>query len=128
LEGTAFPRVGPQPLNISTRGIISDDKPLIAGFIITGSDPKKVVLRTLGPSLSGSGVSGTLADPVLTLHDSTGTVIASNDNWESDPGAAEISSDSLAPSAAVESATLQILTPGAYTVVASGKANGSGIR
>jgi arylsulfate sulfotransferase len=128
LESTSFPRVGPQPLNISTRGMISSgDNALIVGFIVTGNEDKKVVLRVLGPSLSGSGLSSPLEDPVLTLYDASGRVIASNDDWQSDPGAAEISADGLAPNDAVESATVQTLTPGAYTVVATGKAGASGI-
>ena len=53
----------------------------IGGFIITGTDPKLVVIRGIGPSLADFGVTGALADPVLELHDSTGATIATNDNW-----------------------------------------------
>ena len=64
LESTSFPTVGPQPLNLSTRGMVgTGDDALIGGFIISGTNPKKVLLRAVGPSLSGSGVSGNLADP-----------------------------------------------------------------
>ena len=66
LENTKFPAVGPRVLNLSTRGSVSSgDDVLINGFIIKGTDPKTVILRALGPSLSGSGVSGALTDPVL---------------------------------------------------------------
>src|SRR5205823_2712042 len=86
LEDTTFPTVGPQALNLSTRGLVSvGDNVLIGGFIITGTDSKTIVLRALGPSLSGLGLSGVLADPVLSVLDSSGTVIATNDNWQSDP-------------------------------------------
>ena len=62
LENTKFPTVGPQPLNLSTRGNVSGgDGVLIGGFVITGTDPKTVVLRALGPSLSSFSVSGVLA-------------------------------------------------------------------
>jgi arylsulfate sulfotransferase len=128
LENTRFPIVDARALNISTRGDIGPgDDALIGGFIVTGTESKKVVLRVLGPSLSNSGVTGTLPDPVLTLHDSTGSVIATNDDWQSDPGAAELTANKLAPSDLLEAATVQTLAPGAYTVVATGKDLDSGI-
>ena len=128
LENTKFPTVGPQALNLSTRGNVSGgDGALIGGFIVTGTDSKKVVLRVLGPSLSNSGLSGTLANPVLTLFDSSGVVIATNDDWQTDPGAAEITANGLAPGNPVESATVQTLAPGSYTVVATGKDSTSGL-
>ena len=66
LENTKFPTVGPQALNLSTRGLVSSgDNVLIGGFIVTGTEPKSMVLRALGPSLSGFGLSGVLSDPVL---------------------------------------------------------------
>src|SRR5205823_13682741 len=53
LENTKFPTVGPQPLNLRTRSLVSGgDNVLIGGFIITGTEPKTMVLRALGPSLS----------------------------------------------------------------------------
>jgi arylsulfate sulfotransferase len=128
LENTKFPAVGPEALNLSTRGNVSGgDGALIGGFIVKGTDSKKVALRVLGPSLSSSGLSGTLADPVLTLFDSTGALIATNDDWQTDPGAAEITADGLAPGNPVESATVQTLAPGSYTVVAAGKNSTSGL-
>ena len=110
-------------LNISTRGVVGPgDDALIGGFIVTGSVPKTIALRALGPSLGATaGLSATLADPSLTLYDSTGTEIASNDDWESDPGAARISAEGLAPVISLEAATVQTLDPGAYTFVVRGK-------
>src|SRR4029453_3613820 len=90
--------------------------------IVTGPGPKSVVLRALGPSLSGFGLSGVLADPSLKVYDSSRTVIASNDNWQDDIGAAYIAQNGLAPANPSESATLlQNLAPGAYTVIVTGK-------
>jgi len=122
LENTNFPSVVRQTLNLSTRGLVSaGDNVLIGGFIVTGPGPKSVVLRALGPSLSGFGLSGVLADPVLKVYNSSGTLIASNDNWQDDIGAAYIMQNGLAPSNPSESATLQTLAPGAYTVIVTGK-------
>jgi arylsulfate sulfotransferase len=121
LESTKFPAVGPQALNLSTRGLVSvDDDVLIGGFIITGTDPKTLVLRALGPSLSAFGVSNVLSDPVLRVYNSSGALIATNDNWQSDPNHFVVESNGLAPSNLLESATAQTLEPGAYTVVVTG--------
>jgi arylsulfate sulfotransferase len=128
LENSNFPIVTARSLNISTRGNIGPgDDALIGGFIVTGTEPKKVALRVLGPSLNISYLTKTLPDPVLTLHDSTGAIIATNDDWESDPGAAELTADQLAPANPLEAATIQTLAPGAYTVVSTGKGEDTGI-
>jgi len=128
LERTHFPTVGPQILNISTRGLISTgEQVLIGGFIVTGEVDKTVVIRVLGPSLSDSGISDPAADPTLTLFDSSGREIANNDDWKTDPREAELSADGLAPVQSSEAATVQTLPPGAYTVVAKTKGGSSGI-
>ena len=128
LESTSFPTVPPRALNVSTRGLIGNDQAsLIGGFIVSGTADKTVVLRALGPSLSDAGLSGVAADPVLTVFDSTGTAIASNDDWQSDPGAAQIIADGLAPTDPAEAATIQTLAPGAYTFVVTGKDETPGI-
>ena len=122
LENTKFPTVGPQALNLSTRGLISvGDNVLIGGFIITGTSPKSMVLRALGPSLSGFGLSDVLTDPVLKVYDSSGTLIAINDNWQSDPIHFAVEANGLAPANLSESAIARSLAPGAYTVIVSGK-------
>ena len=128
LENTKFPIVAAKSLNISTRGKVSaGDDVLIGGFIVSGAESKKVALRVLGPSLNISYLSPSLPDPVLTLYDSTGSVIATNDDWQSDPGAAELTAGGLAPEDPLEAATVQTLAPGAYTVVSAGKGSASGI-
>ena len=122
LESTKFPTVGPQALNLSTRGDVSiGDNVLIGGFIITGTNPKSIVLRALGPSLSGFGLSDVLSDPVLSVYNSSGTLIATNDNWQSDPNHFVVEANGLAPANLLESATVQTLAPGAYTVIVTGK-------
>src|SRR5882762_413076 len=122
LENTKFPTVGPQPLNLSTRGLVgTGDNVVIGGFIITGTDPKTIVLRALGPSLSGFGLSGVLRDPVLRVYNSSHTLIATNDDWQSDPNHLVVEANGLAPANLLESATAQTLAPGAYTVTVTGK-------
>ncbi|MBA3543028.1 MAG: DVUA0089 family protein [Chthoniobacterales bacterium] len=122
LENTSFPTVGPRPRNLSTRGLVGiDEASLIGGFIVSGSDPETVVLRAIGPSLAGSGLTNTLADPIFSLYDAAGALIATNDDWESDAGAAQIAANGLAPTDPSESVTLQTLAPGAYTFVVTGK-------
>jgi arylsulfate sulfotransferase len=121
LESTKFPTVGPQALNLSTRGLVgTGDNVLIGGFIITGTDPKTVVLRALGPSLGGFGVSDVLGNPVLSVYDSSHTLIATNDNWQSDPNHFIVESNGLAPTNVSESAMARSLAPGAYTVIVTG--------
>jgi arylsulfate sulfotransferase len=129
LERTSFPTVEPRALNLSTRGVVGpEDDALIGGFIVTGSEPLTVVFRALAPSLGVQvGGSATLADPVLTLFDSTGVEIGGNDDWESDPGAAQIAAAGLAPTVSAEAATTRTLAPGAYTFVVRGKDLSRGI-
>ena len=129
LENTKLPAVGPRLLNLSTRSLVqSGDDVLINGFIVGGTNPKTVILRALGPSLSDFGVSGALSDPVLNLYNSSGTLVATNDDWQTDIGATFIEQNGLAPGNPAESAHLQTdLTPGAYTVVVTGKNGAQGI-
>ena len=93
---------------------------MIGGFIITGTEPKTIVLRALGPSLRSFGLSGVLSDPVLSVYNSSRTLIATNDNWQSDPNHFVVESNGLTPANPLESATAQTLAPGAYTVIVTG--------
>jgi arylsulfate sulfotransferase len=128
LESTAFPAVGPQSLNLSTRGLVGPDQgALIGGFIVTGTDPKTVVLRALGPSLEDAGLSGALTDPVITLFDAAGNVLATNDNWQAGSNADQIAADGLAPADPTEAALRMTLEPGAFTAVVTGKNTTPGI-
>ena len=111
--------------NISTRAVVGTNaNVLIGGFIVTGTQPKKVIVRGIGPSLP---MSGTLFDPVLELHDATGAAIASNDNWNQNANNAEIANSGVAPVNPNESAILMTLAPGPYTAVLSGVNQTTGI-
>jgi hypothetical protein len=98
---------------------------LIGGFIISGSGPKQLVLRALGPTLTQHGVGGALQDPVLELHDSRGGVIALNDDWQQASNAQSIPANFRPPNA-LESAILTSLNPGSYTAIVRGINNTTG--
>jgi hypothetical protein len=100
----------------------------IGGFIITGSAPKHLLLRAIGPSLTGSGVPNALADPTLELHGPSGFVTITNDNWREDPvQEAAILATGIAPTNNLESAIDATLNPGAYTAIVRGKNNSTGV-
>ena len=123
---TPIPAAPEGLLNVSTRGYVqTGENVLIGGVIIAGDTPKRVVLRAIGPSLAAAGVSGALPDPMLSLHDSIGATIASNDNWRTDPG--EVATTGVAPSDDLEAAIVTTLAPGAYTAVVSGAGGGTGV-
>jgi hypothetical protein len=130
-SATPAPTPTPSPalntlLNISTRlRVLPNDNALIGGFIITGNQSKKVIIRGLGPSLAGSGVQGALADPTLELHQGQST-IALNDNWK-DLQRADIEASTIPPSNDLESAIVATLPPGAYTAALSGKNDTAGL-
>lgn len=109
--------------NVSTRlPVGAGDNVLIAGFTIAGSQPKKVIVRGLGPLLP---VNANLADPTLELHDSSGALIASNDNWR-DTQEGELTA-TIPPTNDYDSAIVKNLSPGAYTAVLAGKGATTGV-
>ncbi len=111
-------------LNLSTRveippPFLGDDvTAVIGGFIVGGSVGRKILVRALGPSLANFGLTG-LPDPTLELHDVTGAIIATNDNWADDQEA-DIEATNLAPNNPLESAILIVLPPGSYTAIVRG--------
>jgi hypothetical protein len=114
-------------LNISTRmHVLTADNAMIAGMIITGSVPKKVIIRGIGPSLGAVGISGALGDPTLQLQDHTGAIIASNDDWKESQQQAIIDTG-IPPSDDRESAIVVTLAPGAYTAIERGHMDTSGV-
>ena len=115
--------------NISTRGLVEvGDNVMISGFILEQTDGMtRVVARAIGPSLANSGVRNALADPVLELHDSHGTLIASNDNWRTGGQEEDLRAVTLAPRDQSESAIFVAVQPGAYTAILRGKEGSSGV-
>lgn len=133
-EDIYYVRVAPPPLqllNISTRmRVAAGDKVLIAGFIVTGTDPKKVIIRGIGPSLNG--IADRLSDPIIELHQGN-TTLAINDDWKTRQDGssqqAEVEATTIPPTNELESAIVVTLAPGNYTAVLSGKnaATGTGV-
>ncbi len=115
-------------INISTRGAVgTGDNVMIAGAIVDGPDHGRLLVRGLGPSLATQGVSTpVLENPTLTLYNSQGTKIGSNDDWQ-DSQAADIEATGLAPTDPLESAIDISVAPGAYTAVLSGVDAGTGV-
>jgi len=126
-----YVRVAPpssKTVNLSTRArVLTGEQVLIAGFIVTGTDPKRVIIRGIGPSL---GITGKLSDPTLELRQG-GTPLAANDNWKTKPDGSsqqgEIEATTIPPTNDSESAIVITLNPGTYTATLSGKNGGTGI-
>ncbi|MEY2578967.1 MAG: hypothetical protein QOI49_1791 [Verrucomicrobiota bacterium] len=111
--------------NLSSRiRVETGDNALFGGFIVTGPDPKRIIIRGLGPSLS---FPDTLADPVLELYDSSGTLLEANNNWGDSPNKQAIIDSSIPPKHPLESAIVRVMTPAAYTAIVRGANNGTGI-
>lgn len=132
VEGFQDVVIPAQLLNISTRlRVLTGDQALIGGFIITGNEPKTVLLRAIGPSLSG--IAGTLTNPKLELFQGN-TSLGSNDDWKVVEGTnsaesqeAAIRATGIPPSNDSESALVRTLAPGSYTAIVRGADNASGV-
>jgi hypothetical protein len=98
----------------------------IGGFIITGTAPKRVLIRAIGPSLTGFGVPNVLADPVLELHGPGAFATMTNHDWKHTQ-AVEIQATGIPPTNDLESAVTATLAPGAYTAIVTGEGNTSGV-
>ena len=114
-------------IELSTRlRVQTGDQVGIGGFIITGTTPKNVIVRALGPTLVRSGIADVLADPTLELHGPSGFATISNDNWR-DTQQTEILDTGVAPTENVEAAIVATLNPGAYTAIVRGNNAASGV-
>ena len=121
--------------NISTRGFVqTNNNVMIGGFIVQGAQPKTVIVRAIGPELTPFGVPDVLADPALDLHNGAGTLIASNNNWQTTIIGGIITADQVgaiqnsghAPTQPSESAIIAMLQPGNYTAIVRGVNNTTG--
>ena len=122
--------------NISTRSLVqTGEHVMIGGFIAEGTGPKQVIIRAIGPELTQYGIADALANPRLELHDGSGALIATNDDWQTtilggiitSNQVSDIQNSGHAPTAASESAIIATLPPGNYTAIVSGVNNTTGV-
>jgi hypothetical protein len=127
---------GSRLVNVSTRAdVLTGGGIAIAGFVISGppGESKQVLIRGVGPALSQFSVSGALSQPTITLFDSTNTAIASNTGWGTNTDTADIVVASALvgafalPTGSADSAMLESLTPGQYSVELAGAGSSTGI-
>ena len=115
--------------NASSRSsLTAADGVLISGFVITGTTNGSLLVRGVGPALTQFGVTGALADPIVSLYDGTGRMVANNDNWSATSLVSSASSvGAFALVAGSKDAALTVtLTPGAYTAQVSGATGSTG--
>jgi hypothetical protein len=121
------PTAPAQLQNISSRLLIQTGNNVgIAGFVIGGSEAKKLLIRGLGPTLTQFNVTGVMPNPTLKLYDGSGSLITTNDDWKSTQEAAITATD-LAPPNDLEAAILAALQPGAYTVIQADASGAAGV-
>lgn len=122
--------------NISTRSFVqTTDNVMIGGFIVQGSQPKRVIIRAIGPELTQFGVPDALANPTLELHDGAGALIGFNDDWQTTVIGGVITHDQVqdiinsgrAPADMRESAMVADLPAGNYTAIVRGASSTTGV-
>lgn len=119
-------RVDSKLVNISTRGLVqTGDNAMIAGIIVQGALPQRVIVRALGPSVP---LAGTLANPTLELRDQYGQLLMENDDWKSGGQESDLLVTGLFPSNDLESAIVLVLVPyGSYTAIVRGLNDTTGV-
>src|SRR5688500_9585372 len=123
-------------VNLAVRSTLAANEYLIAGFVISDPSTATVLVRASGPALSSFNVAGAMANPRLRIVDSTGQIVAENDDWSpqrppssvespawSVPQAWEMVGAFPLPTASRDAAVVVTLTPGAYTLVISGSSS-----
>jgi hypothetical protein len=123
-----------QLTNISTRAMVGFGVTVeIAGLVVQGAQPARVLIRAVGPTLAQFSVTGFLAQPTLTVVDAGGNTVATNTGWSTNANAAAIASEAASVGAfalaagSADSALLLTLPPGPYTAIVSGVGGTSGI-
>jgi alkaline phosphatase len=121
-------------INMSTRGYVgTGNQALICGFVVSGSKPKTLLVRAVGPTLAKYGVQGVLANPALRIFNSAGSVISGNDDWEYNANfaALKIATKSVGAfdldAGSKDAAMLVTLPPGTYSAIATGMNDSTGI-
>ncbi len=118
---------GDRLANLSTRAQVgTGENVMISGFVVGDGLPKKILLRAIGPALTGFAVTGALANPVLSLYDARGTLVNTNDDWSPTDAATMSTVGAFALTPGSRDATIvATLMPGAYTAQVAGVAGAS---
>lgn len=113
--------------NLSVRGFVgtTNDQLLIQGITVNGPDPIRALITAKGSSLAAFGVAGGLANPRLTVYDSAGRAIASNDDVGATAGT-DLANVPGVPTNSLESALLLVLPPGNYSAIVSSATGATG--
>lgn len=121
------------PINLSARARVRPgEDSLIGGFVVTGTNPRRMLIRAVGPSLTGYGVADALADPVLQIVQRT-TVLYQNDDWGQGPDAAAVRTTAATVGAfpllegGKDAALVVDLPPGVYSIVVRSKGDATGV-
>jgi hypothetical protein len=117
-------------VNVSVRtSVRADGAAPTIGFVVSGTEPKKLLIRAVGPSLAAFGVSGVLANPQLDIYAGDQRV-QQNDDWagssELNDVFGQVGAFPLNDAASKDAAIIFTAAPGAYTAVVSGANNASG--
>src|SRR4029078_7894958 len=122
--------------NISTRSFVqTGEHVMIGGFIVQGTGRNRVIIRAIGPELTQFGIPDALANPRLELHNGSGALIATNDNWQTTILGGIITSNQVSDiqnsghdaTEGTESAIIADLQPGNYTAIVRGVNNTAGV-
>ena len=126
---TAAGDSGSRLIAFSSNAAVGTGSPVVVGFTITGSSSKSILLRAVGPGLGTFGVTGTLADPSLTLSTSAGVVVATNSGWNNSTTVstadAHVGAFPLVANSA-DAAIVETLSPGTYSMKVTSVSGGSG--
>ena len=101
---------------------------MIAGFSVTGSGSKQVLIRAVGPTLATFGLTGVLADPILKVVDARGATVGTNDNWAATltPTFTQVGAFPLTAGSRDAALLLTVPAGSTYTIQVSGVNNTTG--
>lgn len=123
----AGPTLGAGLANLSARLTAGGEGSAIAGFVVGGNTPARILVRVAGPALAAFGLNGVAADPRLAVFDATGQRIATNDDWSVSASVFEEVGAFAFPASSKDAATVLQLAPGAYTVHAESTTAGTAL-
>jgi len=109
-------------INLSSRGVVTTS--LVGGLYVSGHTAKRFLVRGIGPSLSQFHVNGVLSDPIVSVYDQAGQILATNNDWDSAGGAAAAALQVGAfplNEGSTDAALIVTISPGAYSIQVTGR-------